>query len=153
LSLRALPPCPFPPLSGEFTLKVPGKTVLPGWQVIVSVVQEPVTPRSLAGALSTSEGTRKSNLVADFDFHKTGTELFVHKRRLGDRFQPLGMSMPKKLNEFMVNAKIPRSWRSHIPIVYSPQQIIWIVGWRIDDRVKVTKASKEILRLEFIRSE
>jgi tRNA(Ile)-lysidine synthase len=148
-----LPPCPFPPLSGEFPLKVPGKTVLPGWQVIVSIVQEPVTPRSLTGALSTSEGTRKSNLVADFDFHKTGTELFVHKRRPGDRFQPLGMSMPKKLNEFMVNAKIPRSWRSHIPIVYSPQQIIWIVGWRIDDRVKVTKASKEILRLEFIRSE
>jgi tRNA(Ile)-lysidine synthase len=63
------------------------------------------------------------------------------------------MSMPKKLYEFMVDAKIPRSWRSHIPIVCSPQQIIWVVGWRIDDRVKTTEASKEILRLEFIKSE
>jgi tRNA(Ile)-lysidine synthase len=62
------------------------------------------------------------------------------------------MNMSKKLHEFMVDAKIPRSWRGRIPIVYSPQQIIWVVGWRIDDRVKLTEASKEILRLEFIKS-
>ncbi|MEE8620049.1 MAG: tRNA lysidine(34) synthetase TilS, partial [Dehalococcoidia bacterium] len=75
------------------------------------------------------------------------------QRRPGDRFQPLGMSMPKKLHEFMVDAKIPRSWRDHIPVVCSPQQIIWIAGWRIDDRVKVTEAVKEILHLEFVKSE
>jgi tRNA(Ile)-lysidine synthase len=63
------------------------------------------------------------------------------------------MSMPKKLYEFMVDAKIPRSWRGHIPIVCSPQQIIWVVGWRIDARVKTTEVSKKILRLEFIKSE
>jgi len=147
-----LPPCPFPSLPGEFPLKVPGKTVLPGWKVIASIVREPVASRSLPGDLSTSEGTYQSNLVADFDLHKTGTELFVRQRRPGDRFQPLGMSMPKKLYEFMIDAKIPRSWRGHIPIVCSPQQIIWVAGWRIDDRVKTTEASKEILHLEFIQS-
>jgi tRNA(Ile)-lysidine synthase len=148
-----LPPCPFPPLPGEFPLKVPGKTVFPGWNVIASIVQERVDSLSLRGILSTSEGTCQSNLVAHFDLHKTGTELFVRQRRPGDRFQPLGMNMPKKLQEFMVDDKIPRSWRGHIPIVCSPQQIIWVVGWRIDDRVKTTEASKEILRLEFIKSE
>jgi tRNA(Ile)-lysidine synthase len=148
-----LPPCPFPPLPGEFPLKVPGKTVFPGWKVIASVVRERVASPSSRGTLSTSERTCQSNLVAHFDFHKTGTALSVRQRRPGDRFQPLGMSMPKKLYEFMVDAKIPRSWRSHIPIVCSPQQIIWVVGWRIDDRVKTTEASKEILRLEFIKSE
>jgi len=146
-----LPPCPFPPLPGEFPLKVPGKTVFPGWKVIASVVRERVAPPSSRGALSTSKRTGQSNLVAHFDFHKTGTKLFVRQRRPGDRFQPLGMSMPKKLYEFMVDAKIPRSWRGCIPIVCSPQKIIWVVGWRIDDRVKTTKVSKEILRLEFIR--
>ena len=148
-----LPPCPFPPLPGEFPLKVPGETVFPGWKVIASIVGERVDALSLRGVLSTSEGTCQSNLVADFDYHKTGTELFVRQRQPGDRFQPLGMNTHKKLQEFMVDVKIPRSWRSHIPIVCSPQQIIWIVGWRIDDRVKTTEASKEILRLEFIKSE
>jgi len=148
-----LPPCPFPPLPGEFPLKVPGKTVSSGWKVIASIVRGRAASPSSLGALGTSEGTCQSNLVADFDLHKTGTDLFVRQRRPGDRFQPLGMSMPKKLYEFMVDSKIPRSWRSHIPIVCSPQQIIWVVGWRIDDRVKTTEASKEILRLEFIKSE
>jgi tRNA(Ile)-lysidine synthase len=148
-----LPPCPFPPLPGEFPLKVPGKTVCPGWKVIASVVRERVASPSSRGALGTSERTCQSNLVAHFDFHKTGTALSVRQRRPGDRFQPLGMNMPKKLYEFMVDAKIPRSWRGHIPIVCSPQQIIWVVGWRIDDRVKTAEASKEILRLEFIKSE
>ncbi len=147
-----LPPCPFPPLPGEFPLKVPGKTVFPGWKVTASIVGERVDSLSLRGVLSTSEGTCQSNLVADFDLHKTGTELSVRQRRPGDKFQPLGMNIPKKLPEFMVDAKIPRSWRGHIPIVCSPQQIIWVVGWHIDDRVKVTEASKEILRLEFIKS-
>jgi tRNA(Ile)-lysidine synthase len=147
-----LPPCPFPPLPGEFPLKVPGRTVFPGWKVIASMVEERMDTRSLRGVPSTGERTCQSNLIADFDLHKTGVKLFIRQRRPGDRFQPLGMNMPKKLYEFMVDAKIPRSWRGRIPIVCSPQQIIWVVGWRIDDRVKVTEASEEILRLEFIRS-
>jgi tRNA(Ile)-lysidine synthase len=148
-----LPPCPFSPLSGEFPLEMPGETVFPGWKVLASVVRGRVASQSWRDTLSASEGTCQSNLVAHFDFHKTGSELFARQRQPGDRFQPLGMNMPKKLQEFMVDAKIPRSWRGHIPIVCSPQQIIWVVGWRIDDRVKVTEASKEILRLEFIKSE
>jgi tRNA(Ile)-lysidine synthase len=147
-----IPPCPFPRLPGEVPLKVPGKTLFPGWKVRASIVQERPVSRSLRGALSPSGETRQSNLVADFDLHKTGAELFVRQRQPGDRFQPLGMSMPKKLYEFMVDAKIPRSWRGRIPIVCSPQQIIWVVGWRIDDRVKTTEASKETLHLEFVKS-
>jgi tRNA(Ile)-lysidine synthase len=147
-----LPPCPFPPLPGEFHLKVPGKTTFSGWNVLASIVREEVSFLSSRGAMRTSERTCQSNLVAHFDLQKTGMNLCVRKRQPGDRFQPLGMNMPKKLYEFMVDAKIPRSWRSRIPIVCSAQQIIWVVGWRIDDRVKLTKASKEILRLEFIRS-
>jgi tRNA(Ile)-lysidine synthase len=132
---------------------VPGKTALSGWNVLASVVvREHIDFPSPRGAASTKGRTHQSNLVAHFDLQKTGMNLSVRKRRPGDRFQPLGMNMPKKLHDFMVDAKIPRSWRSRIPIFCSPQQIIWVAGWRIDDRVKLTEASKEILRLEFIRS-
>ena len=63
------------------------------------------------------------------------------------------MSTTKKLQDFMVDARIPRAWRQHIPLVCSPQHILWVVGCRIDDRVKVTEASRELLRLEFARWE
>jgi len=152
-SQSQFPPCPFPPLPCEVPLKVPGKTSLPGWKVTASIVREPTNSASSWEALSTSKEIYQGNLVADFDLNKTGTKLFVRQRRPGNRFQPLGLSMPKKLYDFMVDAKIPRSWRGNIPIVCSPRQIIWVVGWRTDDRVKVTEASKEILRLEFVKSE
>jgi tRNA(Ile)-lysidine synthase len=149
---QLLSSCPFPPLQGKFPLKVPGDTVLSGWKVRASVVPDKGDYLSLQGIPSPDEGTCQSNLLAAFDLYKTGTELFVRHRRPEDRFQPLGMNVPKKLHEFMVDAKIPLSWRGHVPIVCSPQQIIWVVGWRIDDRVKITEATKEILRLEFIKS-
>jgi tRNA(Ile)-lysidine synthase len=89
--------------------------------------------------------------TAHFDRDKVGHKLTVRFRRPGDRFQPLGMSQPKKVGEFMIDAKIPAAWRQRIPLVCSPQHILWVVGWRIDDRVKVTEATKQVLRLEFNR--
>ena len=73
----------------------------------------------------------------------------MRNRRPGDRFQPLGMSQPKKLNRFMIDVKIPRRWRERVPIVCSPEQIVWVVGYRIDDRVKVTEETRQVLRLRF----
>ena len=89
--------------------------------------------------------------TAYFDLDKMGDELVVRTRRRGDRFQPLGMGQPKKLGEFMIDARIPRAWRGRIPIVCSPSQILWVVGWHIDDRVKVTQDTKQVLCLEFKR--
>ena len=93
----------------------------------------------------------RDGFAASFDLDKTGTELLVRHRKLGDYFQPLGMSHFKKLQDFMVDAKIPRSWRGMIPLLCSPEQILWVVGWRIDERVKVTEATKNILNIKFMR--
>jgi len=51
----------------------------------------------------------------------------------------------------MIDSKIPQAWRGRIPLVCSPEHILWVVGWRIDDRVKVTQQTKQILRLKFER--
>jgi tRNA(Ile)-lysidine synthase len=131
---------PFPPLEPESPLTIPGKTPLDGWHVLARITSRDQTPEGGDG------------LSARFDFDKTGDKLSVRSRKPGDQFQPLGMNQPKKLGEFMIDAKIPRLWRKRIPIVYSTEQIIWIVGWRIDDRVKVTENTKRVLCLKFERS-
>ena len=91
------------------------------------------------------------DFTAYLDLDKTGDKLLVRPRQRGDRFQPLGLDQPKKVGEFMIDAKIPQAWRQQIPIVCSPSQILWVVGWRIDDRVKVSEDTKQVLRLEFKR--
>jgi tRNA(Ile)-lysidine synthase len=125
-----------PPLDSSFRLNIPGETILHGWRVKADV-------------LDSLPQVANDDFVATFDFARTGRELTVRKRQPGDRFQPLGMTQAKKLQDFMVDARIPWSWRDRVPLVCSPKQIIWVVGWRIDDRVKVTSASRQILRLEF----
>ncbi|MGA3094607.1 MAG: tRNA lysidine(34) synthetase TilS C-terminal domain-containing protein [Dehalococcoidales bacterium] len=61
------------------------------------------------------------------------------------------MGCEKKLGEFMVNARIPRLWRHNIPVVVSLSGIVWLVGYRLDERVRVTLKTKRMLRLEFKR--
>ena len=127
----------------------PSVIASPSFPVILTLNE--VKGKNLMALRTGSAEQSNGSFVADFDLHQAGNELFVRQRQPGDRFQPLGMTMPKKLQDFMVDAKVPLSWRDHIPIVCSAQQIVWVVGWRIDDRVKVTDVTKEVLRLEFIR--
>ncbi len=131
---------PLPLLRGEFTLKVPGDTLLPGWRVAATIIER---------AEMTDKG---DDFTACFDLNKVGGKVLVRTRQPGDRFQPLGMSQSKKLGEFMIDAKIPRAWRQRVPVVCSSQHILWAVGWRIDDRVKVTENTSQVLRLKFERT-
>ncbi len=117
-------------------IHVPGETSIPYWHV---------TARVIEGAAGAGPGA----FVAHFDADRLGTCLFVRRRRQGDRFRPLGMSGEKKLQDFMVDARIPAAHRDEVPIVCSESQIAWVVGWRIDDRVKVLPDTRAVLRLEF----
>jgi len=133
--------CPFPLIDNEVELRVPGKTIVSGGTIEASVIS-PSEKRTIPEA---------DNFTVYLDYEKTGNRLALRRRKAGDRFQPLGLKKPKKLNEFMIDARIPRSWRTRIPIVTSSGQIIWVVGYRIDDRVKVTGETQQIIRLEFVR--
>ena len=132
--------CPFRVLEKEYILQVPGKTAIPGGEMVVSLLSVHQTRKKY------SEG---NDFTAFFDFAKTGGALKVRHRAAGDRFQPLGLPRSKKLNTFMIDARIPRAWRVRIPIVTAPGQIIWVAGWRIDERVKVTDKTNQVLCLEF----
>jgi tRNA(Ile)-lysidine synthase len=142
LSPDAMSLCPFPALPGEFKLNIPGKTRIPGWDIEAQILD-------LSEA---RQSNRIDEFTADFDYAMTGNELIVRPRRSGDRFRPLGINGSKKVNEFMIEARIPRTWRHRVPIVCSPEHILWVVGRRIDERAKVTDNTARILRLVFTRS-
>ena len=107
--------------------------------------------RVTARLIAPGEGETDSSYVAHVDAELAGKRLFVRRRKPGDRFRPLGMAGEKKLQDFMVDEHIPSDARDRIPIVYSSSHIVWVAGWRVDDRVKVTAGTREVLRLEFLR--
>ena len=130
---------PFPVLNGEHIIKNPGTTVIPGWRIQVNIID------------SIDSISDDNSFTAYFDYSRTGDKLVVRSRKRGDRFQPLGMKDQKKLSQFMLDAKIPTHWRDNVPIIASPDGIVWVMGYRMDERVKVTEKTKKVLYLEFQR--
>jgi tRNA(Ile)-lysidine synthase len=126
-----------PFLEGGHRLNIPGETEFCGWRVRSRILKR--RPKK----------SDEEKMKACLDLDVVGRKLLVRSRQRGDRFQPLGMESPKKLQDFMVDAKIPRAWRSEVPLVCSPQHIIWVVGYRIDHRARVTPSTKRVLCLEF----
>ena len=138
LAKDAMDVCPLPAIRRGCCLKVPGVTLLFGWRVECDIVQS---------------SERVDGFKACIDLDASGTRLTVRRRRPGDRFQPLGMSNMKKLQDFMVDAKIPSMWRDRVPLVCSQDSIVWVVGWRISDNVKITAETNKTLRISFERAD
>lgn len=81
------------------------------------------------------------------DFQRLPLPLFVRFWQPGDFFWPLGLGGRKKLQDFFVDAKVPRPQRRNIPLVVCPQGIVWVVGYRLDERWRVRPDTAEVLRL------
>ena len=82
------------------------------------------------------------------DADKIVWPLVVRSWRPGDRFNPLGLAGSKKLQDFFTDAKVPREERSRIPLVCDSEKICWVMGYRLDDRVKVTSLTRSVLVVE-----
>ena len=89
---------------------------------------------------------------AIIDRSKINFPLTIRRRLPGDSFQPLGQAKPSKLKDFLIRRKIPREKRDSLPLVLSRNEIVWIGGVAISDRVKATNQTKNFIKLEVIPS-
>lgn len=123
---------------GIFTLNVPGEAILREIKAVITAdVEDDIDNR----------GDGRKVVVLDAD--KVGAVLSVRPRGKGDFFYPLGFGKRKKLQDFFVDQKVPRDERDAIPIVASRNDIVWIAGYRGDERFKATEVTKRFLKLEF----
>ncbi len=67
--------------------------------------------------------------------------------RDGDRFIPLGMRGFKKLSDFFIDEKLDKKSKEHRLVLSDNDNIVAVVGHRIDDRYKITPSTKEILEI------
>ncbi len=89
--------------------------------------------------------------TALIDQHKIQFPLELRTYREGDYFYPLGMKGKKLLSDFFIDEKINDFDKKKIPLLCSDQQIIWVAGYRIDDRFKVTDSTQKILRVDITK--
>jgi tRNA(Ile)-lysidine synthase len=126
---------PFPDVIEPIPLVVPGLTAVP-WA---------------AGAIDAEIGSgpdKKWDETIDLD--EISLPAIVRTAAAGDRFAPLGMSgqsMP--LADFFRGRHIDRTERARVPLVCDQSGIIWVVGHRVADRVKVSAKTRRRLGLRW----
>ncbi len=121
---------------GEYTLEVPGETVLKeaGVVIVSSITEE-------------APGEVDGKTEAVFDLDRLNLPLRVRSRRPGDFFYPSGLGRRKKLQDYFVDEKVPRDVRDTVPLVLSGEDIIWVVGYRTDDRYRPGPSTGRVLRM------
>jgi tRNA(Ile)-lysidine synthase len=89
-------------------------------------------------------------VFVELDAGAAGHSVCIRRRRPGDRFQPLGMEVSKKLQDFFVDSHIPREERDSIPLFVSDRGILWAGGLRIAEWAK-PRTGRPTLFLSFTR--
>ncbi len=134
--LHIFPRLPAPPREGGALPSCPGRFEAGGW--IWHLAGRPYSP-AISLPLEPN--------VAWLDLDHVSFPLQVRFFQPGDRFRPQGASGSRKLQDFLVDNKIPRWLRPYLPLVVSRDRIVWVAGLRVAEDAKLTAASRNILEI------
>ena len=85
--------------------------------------------------------------VALLDADTLNGPLTLRKWREGDRFIPLGMSGEKKVSDYLIDTKMSMAEKSRQFVLCMGEEIVWLVGQRIDERHKITSATENVIKI------
>jgi len=132
------------PTPWEYDILIPGETEIESLGIKVEIII--LDSADIKSSLYFARKKSKGEFMEFIDYNKVKLPLKLRNRRSGDKFFPLKMKGLKKVKDFFIDNKIPKSHRDLIPIlVDNEDQIIWIMGMRLDDRVKINSDTKKVL--------
>jgi tRNA(Ile)-lysidine synthase len=140
LTLHAKPPDPEP---YEYPVELETPILIPqagAWLEARLLPAPPPTPKTTPDC-------------AYLDADAVQGQLIVRNARRGDRFQPLGMPAPKKLSDIFVDRKVPRAERGRLPLLCDAAGILWVPGYTIAARARITPRTTRALHITLHRND
>lgn len=129
--------------AAQVVVPVPGRVVLT-WRGMEIITQlEDFDPSMLSECKATNEVQTEW-----LDFDRLSLPLVARPPASGERFWPLGAPGSKKLSDFLVDRKVPRQLRQEAIVLGDQEGAIWVIGHRLDERVKLTPATRRVLKLQ-----
>ncbi|MGE5436655.1 MAG: tRNA lysidine(34) synthetase TilS [Syntrophothermus sp.] len=115
-------------------LKVNEEKEINGESLIIEEVKE--KPVNFIGG--------KIEFIASDDLDE---EFEVRKWKEGDKFSPIGLKGVKKVSDFLNDIKIDNHIKSDIKVLVNRERIVWVIGYRIDNKFKLTSNTERIYKL------
>jgi tRNA(Ile)-lysidine synthase len=83
------------------------------------------------------------------DFDKLDlSNIYIRNRRDGDRFVAFGNSFEKKLKNYFIDSKVPRPERDSVPLFFTQNSLVWVIGHQVSNDYRVTSKTKRILMIQ-----
>jgi len=112
---------------------------LPKGQLVATVLKEKPVQLNLGESITL------------IDLDKIKFPLIIRNWKEGDRFQPLGMNgKSKKINHYLRDKKVSLFDKATVLVVESAGEIVWVIGYRGDERFKIQTTTKNVLQLHKI---
>lgn len=108
--------------------------------------------KKISGKTIKIESTTKSEKLSPDNYELIAADnlddtFIIRNWKIGDKFKPLGMKKEKNVSDFLTDLKIPAAVKKEQLVMINRNQIIWIVGLRISDEVKITSETKKVIKL------
>lgn len=110
-------------------------------------LDEPLPLRFEVELLSPGFVIKKEKNLAFLDFDKLHFPLTLRKPAPGDSFMPLGMRGKKKISDFLIDEKFSYEQKNNVLVLLSGDEIVWLIGYRIDDKFKITPNTKAVFKI------
>lgn len=128
----------------------PEAEALPGVSVVLEAPGAVEVPWA-GGRLEAVIVEESSTYDETIDLDRVAFPMMVHPPRPGDRFEPLGMPGRRvALRDLFRNRRVPPDQRRFVPLLTDRNGVVWVVGHRIADRVRVTGATARRLGLRWL---
>jgi len=158
-----------PDIPGSHILNKAGETLVPYSNFHPRSEGEIQGWKFESDVLTRVESIDPNPFVAYLDYETLPRDITIRSRRTGDLFSPLGLaseikdrSAPrkpngeiyknnhsgKKLQNFLVNAKVSADIRDSIPLLITENKVVWVVGWRIAHWARITDKTSQILYIK-----
>lgn len=93
---------------------------------------------------------QKKENNAQIDLAKIQFPLVVRSVKMGDYFYPIGMNgKKKKVSKFLKDIKLNQQEKENILVMESAGKIVWVIGYRIDERYKLTATTQQVLQINY----
>ena len=130
-------------------IAVPGRVDLPECGCAIVARRR----RRTAGETDALQGVKGGPDVAVIDARAARGGLAIRSRRPGDWIQPLGLRGRKKLQDVLVDRRVPRAERDRVPLVVdADDRVIWVAGHLVSHDARVTDSTRGMVVLKLIRN-